>query len=318
MILEKLKQIIKATGIYIYSFEKKRKDVTLDDDENGHLTDIEALRIINYCDDHSFLKDKYLDQETGITYDLFKMKEEQENELKEEIIKEGENEEGLEISQKEEKRILPITIQIDEVLRQERVKFYREPRLGCYLAIDLSYPTSLSKASLESAIENLSEYKQKLIELEEKKKELEEKRRQKEAEKEAEKKEKEQMGEDVEKDEGEKIEENKEEELEEELPVVELAHFQTSERKLILSLDNMGQDRVFTKEEIEFIYDVHKAIRERWKKIEEEILIKDRDLKLKRIKLEKEFREKFNSETFSNLEEKYIKEYIIENHGVDK
>ena len=41
------------------------------------------------------------------------------------------------------------------------MKFFREPRLGCYYAIDIRYQGSLQYSSLVNAIENYEEYKVK-------------------------------------------------------------------------------------------------------------------------------------------------------------
>ena len=41
------------------------------------------------------------------------------------------------------------------------MKFFREPRLGCYYAIDIRYQSSMQYSSLLSAIENFKEYKRR-------------------------------------------------------------------------------------------------------------------------------------------------------------
>ncbi len=45
-------------------------------------------------------------------------------------------------------------------MNESRMKFFREPRLGCYLALDLTYKTSLNYNSLLSAIKCTKEYEE--------------------------------------------------------------------------------------------------------------------------------------------------------------
>ena len=52
------------------------------------------------------------------------------------------------------------SILIPDVVNESRMKFFREPRLGCYLALDLTYKTSLNYNSLLSAIKCTKEYEE--------------------------------------------------------------------------------------------------------------------------------------------------------------
>ena len=45
-----------------------------------------------------------------------------------------------------------------------KIKFFREPRLGAYMAFNITYQSSLNYKSLLSAIDNLNEYQAKLEE----------------------------------------------------------------------------------------------------------------------------------------------------------
>ncbi len=49
---------------------------------------------------------------------------------------------------------------IHDIVTEPRMKFFREPRLGCYFALDLSYETSLSYNSLVSAIDCTKKYEE--------------------------------------------------------------------------------------------------------------------------------------------------------------
>ena len=47
---------------------------------------------------------------------------------------------------------------IEDVVNDNRIKFIKEPRLGCYLALDLTYKTSLSYNPLLNAIQCTKNY----------------------------------------------------------------------------------------------------------------------------------------------------------------
>ena len=62
-ICDQLKTIIGATGVYISSYEYKRKPIeNITDDENAHIDpdNIKVLRYIHWNEDHNFLHGKYL------------------------------------------------------------------------------------------------------------------------------------------------------------------------------------------------------------------------------------------------------------------
>ena len=60
---------------------------------------------------------------------------------------------------------------IEDVVNENRINFFREPRLGCYLALDLTYKTSLSYNSLLSAIQCTKNYEEAKAAQEQRKKE---------------------------------------------------------------------------------------------------------------------------------------------------
>jgi len=86
-----------------------------------------------------------LEPETGITWDLFMAKPEGEDgdnpNPDANMDMDGEVNESQQIA----KEVKLKTIIIPEVVREKRLKFFKEPRLGCYYAIDISYKSSLSK-----------------------------------------------------------------------------------------------------------------------------------------------------------------------------
>ena len=46
---------------------------------------------------------------------------------------------------------------IGDVTREPRVKFFKVPKLGAFLAIRMSYESCLSEDALDAAVENLKE-----------------------------------------------------------------------------------------------------------------------------------------------------------------
>jgi len=283
--------------------DRKRKDVTDDDDENAHLSEQTVIRYVNFCDDHNFLKYKFLENEQGITYDLFKPKEDNPDAPAENANPEndeGDGEMETEGKPKPEKEYIPNHLIVDEVVRNPKMKFFREPKLGCYLAIDLSYKSCLSTISLNSSIEALNEFNTKMADYELRKKEFYEKVAEENAQKEQ-----------PENPDGQPAEENPDQIFPAEN--IEIAEFEKTEKKYILSLDTIGQDRIFSDEERKFIFEVQKTIKENWELLEKNLLLKDRDAKIELGNKENAFINGGNIDRLESEEEKFIKEYFIEN-----
>ena len=141
-ICQRLKGFIGATGVYLAIRDLKRRKVNENDLETDHMIkDNEVIRYIAWDNDHSnLLKGRFLELESGVTNFLFKPPEEEDK--KDDANKDLANvEEGTE--KKVEEKLNQV--KIDEVVREKRMKFFREPRLGCYRAIDITYKSSLSK-----------------------------------------------------------------------------------------------------------------------------------------------------------------------------
>ena len=190
-ICERIKEIIGATGVYVMKYDLKRKKVeSIDEDENAHIDpeNIKVLRFIAWNKDHEFLHGQFIEPKKGVTYPLFLEKGEGEEddeeggdegdkpeEAKNEEAKaedEGgeEDEEGAE---KKEKPDVIKTVIINDVVNAPKIKFFREPRLGAYMAYNITYQSSLNYKSLLSAIDCLTEYQNKKEEEEKRKAERE-------------------------------------------------------------------------------------------------------------------------------------------------
>jgi hypothetical protein len=316
---EDLKKFVDATGVYVSIYDRKRKHVTEEDDENSHLLEEKAIRYIRYCNDHEFMKNKYLEPGNGITYKLIFPGEEttvadgdnnnlnnqegdenNQNKNPENLDHQNENEPNT--SQQKSQENLPEVYEKEVVMRPE-MKFFREPRLGCYLALDISYNSSLSNDSLVSAINNFIEFRTNIAA-------QEERRRQHDirmAELQKERMEASGSGNNANEELNRGNEELNEPFNEE---PIKLQDFNKYEKKLILSLDTLGQDREFTEEEKKLIYRAAKTIKTTWEKLEEKLLLKDRDLKMEVDDLNKLLYEMYSYDKLLLEEDKYIKEHF--------
>ena len=162
-----LKNIIKATGVYMAVHDRKRKPVTEDDDENGHIVQPEKIvvRYIGWCKDHQFLKGKCLDENKGVTYSLFGVQQNNPDPNAENQGEQAEQQQPTdgqinpEQNKKDENKNDKIkTVEVDDVLLDPRVVFFKEPRLGSYYALNIDYASSLSYKSLQNSIEKYTEY----------------------------------------------------------------------------------------------------------------------------------------------------------------
>ncbi len=72
---------------------------------------------------------------------------------------------------------------IEEVVNEYKIKFFREPRLGYYFAIDIRYNSSLNYNALKSTFDNLEDYKIKKGDYDKRMAEKEEEEKQRELEK---------------------------------------------------------------------------------------------------------------------------------------
>ena len=354
-ICQRLKTLSKATGCYLGIYDLKRRDVNEDDDETGHIdpSNVKVLRYIGWNDDHNFLEGQYLEQNQGVTFDLIfpqqkPPQQEGENaQNNQEKTSAPQTEKKEEQSQESELN----TLLIEDVVNETRMKFFKEPRLGCYFALDLTYKTSLNYNSLLSAIKCTKEYeeaksaqekrkkewsdqqeeikaqinqiKEEIAKEEEAKRLLEEKAAEERAIKEGE-----DQAQNISAEEKKDVsqiniqnqsmnkkgdqttieQENPIEALEKQLKEwteeeVKLADYDKEETKIFLCLDTLGQDRIFSKEEITFIKKIGNTIKHSMEKLEQNLLEKDRDIRIKFLELESKIKsqDKYSDEKGEDL-----------------
>ena len=359
-ICQRLKELSGATGCYLGIYDLKRKKVEEDDDETGHIdpSNAKVLRYIGWNDDHNFLEGQYLEQNQGVTFDLILPQQKPPQEGEEQ--KNQEKQPMPQIEQKKEempKEPELNNILIKDVVNEPRMKFFREPRLGCYLSLDLTYKTSLNYNSLLSAIKCTKEYEEAKSAQEKRKKEWSDQQEEikaqinQEIEKEAEAKrileEKEKAAAEAraaqENEENNGSAEEKKEipqvsvqnqsmtkkgeqaSMEQENPIealqkqltewteeeVKLADYDKDETKIYLCLDTLGQDRVFAKEEMAFIQKIGNTIKNSMEKLEQNLLEKDRDIRIKFLELETKIKsqEKYSDEKGEDLINASINQY---------
>ena len=358
-ICERLKTLTNATGCYIGIYDQKRRPVKEEDDMDGHLdpSGTKVLRYIAWNDDHAFLDDKCLEPNEGVTFDLITPKAQQNNQENQQekpeeqkgVIKKEDMEKKLEDSIK--------SLLIDDVVNENRIKFFREPRLGCYLALDLTYKTSLSYNSLLSAIQCTKNYQTAKEEQEARKKEWSEKQdeiknqinelketklKEEEARKIAEENEakaKLAAANATETDPSKQAEgtapnpnpqvvtysnkrdntqelaeniENLEKQLIpwEEEPV-KLQDYDKEDKNIYICLDTLGQDRIFSEEEIKYIKKVGANIKQSLEQLEQNLLEKDRDIRIKFLDQEAKIKteEKYSDEKFEECINTRILQY---------
>ena len=368
-ICQRLKNLSGATGCYLGIYDLKRRQVDPDDDETGHIdpSNTKVLRYIGWNDDHNFLEGQYLEQNQGVTFDLILPQQktqqqggENDPNAQEKQANQPITEQKNEITEEEESQLQSILI--PDVVNESRMKFFREPRLGCYLALDLTYKTSLNYNSLLSAIKCTKEYeeaksaqekrkkewsdqqeeikaqinqiKEEIAKEEETKRLLEEKAAEARAAQEGQNHENNQGDEnqaqmnassEEKKDisqiniqnqsmnkKGEQTidqgQENPIEALEKQLTEwteeeVKLAEYDKEETKIILCLDTLGQDRIFSKEQMRFIKKIGNTIKNSMEKLEQNLLEKDRDIRIKFLELESKIKsqDKYSDEKSEDL-----------------
>jgi hypothetical protein len=243
-----------------------KRPITDESDDKAHM-DETATQIILYvaaCDDHKFMVSKMLETEGSVTYTVFQP------EVKEE--EQEQKEETSEIKEEEVKVNEPAHRFIPDVTREPKLRFFRVPRLGCYMAISLKYNSCLYDTSLDKAIEDYFDTQQK--------KEAQEKEKQEfEAKEEQEREAKESAGEIY-------------EPPNVDWPKVEEPPYQTHEREYVLCIDTMGKDRILSEAERKFALDIADHVVKCWEKCEAEALTKDKMLRITIKSRNEKFKEK--------------------------
>lgn len=243
---------------------KPKKQIDEEADDTAHVDEdaLEQIEIIHAAPkEYSFLVGKTLKPGEGVTHSLFSTSAEGEGE---DLANEGEGEELP------EKPDVPKHVFIDQVVRDKKMKFFKVPRLGSYLAVRLSYNSCLSDKAIEEAIAD--------------KLEVDKKREEQEAERK-------QYEEDVEADRDAKSKGDDEDGEEKIWEVIQEKEYLCNEQKYTVCLDTMGKDRTLSKDQIQFVLNLVKDYADTWQRAENQALRKDIEHKVEAAKKDREYNE---------------------------
>ena len=133
-LLNHLQKFTNSSAVYIGKLVSPKKEIKDGDDDFAHI-DETSDKIITFShsnEEHDFLVDKVLNKGDGLTFDVFADKF---------------DEEGVKIVGEDLEHVL-----IKEVVRENRIKFFRVPKLGSYLAIRLEYNSCLFVESYNDGV----------------------------------------------------------------------------------------------------------------------------------------------------------------------
>lgn len=163
----------------------------------------------------------------GITHQVFEIQTERGGDT---LQTEGDNIESQATLRTEDlPKVLPPKLNVSEVVREQKMKFFRVPRLGSYMVIKMTYDSCLNEDALDDAVRDQQEVNARVKAQDDERKEFEdEQERQKE--------------------EKEKIEEEfvpKDREWED----IKTKDFIVEEKTFTIGLDTLGKAKDFTPEQ---------------------------------------------------------------------
>ena len=244
----------KLPAIYIGMLEHPTRAISDEEEEEYAHLDTSQSKLITYIGasgGQKFVLGRELQPEKGVTYTVFQPKEEEQPPV--------EGEEAPVNTQ-------PNYLYIPDVTKDERIVYFRIPKLGAYLACPLSYKSVLSERAFDEGVKE---------------------RLRVQSERENQKKEKEERDEDYQRRIQEAQEQGQEQEaidaIEEEWknfewPEIEEKEFEFDERKFVLCVDTLGEDRELTEDERKYVSELSEYFVKSWEESEKRQLSKDIDL----------------------------------------
>lgn len=222
----------------------------------------------------------------GVIHDVFKEEEEAPAENKDSHPEEGEGE-----GEKESEPVKPNSINIEEIVRERKLKFFKVPRLGNLFGVRLNYERCLFEEALDEAVKDVYD--------------VESRRRQQEIEKAMFEEQESKRKEEAEKNEHEFEPEEKEWED------IQLKPYLTESIDYAICLDTMGQDRQFTDAQKETVFKAVMHFSKLWKQQENKNLEKDVNRRIEKEEEDKIFLEKAKAK-FDEISEKWIEQNFEE------
>ncbi len=197
-------------------------------------------------------------------------------------VRRAEKERAREQAEKEaEEKNIKMTL-IKDVIRDGKIKFFKVPRLGCYVAVSIRHPCCVSEQSLDKAFDSYLEVLKKRAE-QEKANQLKQEEMQKEKE------DKEAAGEEY-----------------KETPLVweefEEPAYECRDESYYLCLDTLGQDREFSEAEKSLCLDLIRHYAHCWIQAERHTLTTDKELRFTCKKRDEEFKAKEGVEIGEEIE----------------
>lgn len=237
--LPELSQFLKdethAAASYIGKLEKIKRPITLLDNEKAHI-DEDAPQVI-----------RYIAASAGSEFMIDQTLNDTEGEATYSIWKEDEppaeeteEEKLIRESQKDKLK----TVCVDDVINDPRIKFFDVPKLGAYFAVPLTYNSCLFETAFDAGVEDALECRRLRAQQEEEKQKSEHTS-------------------------------NKEEEEEKVVEEIVEAPFKVIENRLVVAIDSLGQDRVFTDEEKDLVVEWVIFIKNEWERAENKALGND-------------------------------------------
>ena len=270
--MDLLKAATNSTSVYVGKLIQPTKPIKEDSDDNAHF-DFDAEKIIRFNfsnQEHSFLIDKTLSKDQGLTFDVFKNIEEVKADEPVEEDEDG-NPVAAKVESTEPQENFPRHILVPEVVREPRMHFYRVPRLGSYLAIRLEYDSCLFEDAFDTGLADFLSMRERQKQLQEDIRAWEE--HQKELQEEAEA-----AGEPF-------VPEKK---VFEEITA---KPFKTQKVQLVVCLNTLGQDRNFSDDERKAALRTVQQYRDIWEQNEQENLKADIEHRLDQLDADKKYKE---------------------------
>jgi len=213
----------------------------------------------------------------------------------------------IKTEEKKEEPIIKNVVYRQEVTREPKMKFFKVPKLGCYLAVPLVYASCLFTESLDAAIADYIVYREKVKKNEELMKEYNEKLAEQKAQQEEANAEDKSIDKSKEAPPAKKADKSMSksaipepgdqpaEENKLEPPKLEEAkepEYKTKPISYVVCMDTLGQDREFTPEQKTEVLNTIKRYKEKWEQHEKEMLTNDRKSKEEEKEKDAEFADK--------------------------
>ncbi|CAI2387904.1 unnamed protein product [Moneuplotes crassus] len=285
---EYLQEYTNSTSVFVSKLVQEKNPIEEDDNDKAHLKEDGALFLdIHHSapEEFKFLLRKTIGIDEGVVHDVFKEEPQTEpNEVKA-------TEEEAEAEGEEPPEQKPASVDIEEIVREPRIKFFKVPRLGNLFCIRLSYERCLFEQALDEAVKDVYD--------------VENKKRQQEIEKAMFEEQEAKRKEEAEKNETEFEPEEKEWEE------IKLKPYETEMVDYAVCLDTMGQDRQFTEAEKEKVFKAIMTFSKVWQEQERRNLEKDVNRRIEKAEEDKTFIEKAKAR-FEEVSEKWVEQNLEE------